>query len=172
MKANLRNSVDAGQLEEVYGPLSVKMLTDTPLVQIWRIMFVANFYSGATSKDFEQSFDLSRLEFVILFCLSHKPGLTAKEVCAVTGYPKNSISRAVHDLLDKKLIDREARVSDRRNKSLTMTAQGKRLLKSVIPIFEKRQSDMLAFLSEKEQRQLEVLMSKLAFGASMWASTD
>lgn len=154
------------------GPLTRQMLTDTPLLEVWLINFVANMFVGPVYRHLSDNYGLSRPEFVILFCLSQRPGIAAKDICEATGHPKNSISRAVADLLQKGFIARSERPEDRRSKSLTITDDGRRTLDVVLPIVIARQRDMLAVLSADEIDQLNGLMAKLAFAVPRWAPID
>lgn len=160
-----------GALESAFGPLAVKMLTDTPLVDVWRVNFIANHFTVPIYRELGDLFGLSRPEFVILFCLSQKPGLAAKDICGATGRPKNSISRAVSDLLRKGLIEREARDEDRRSKTLIMTPAGQDLLDTVLPLVRHRQEAMLAPLSASERDQFVALLDKVVLGMPDWALT-
>ncbi|MBZ0163587.1 MAG: MarR family winged helix-turn-helix transcriptional regulator [Notoacmeibacter sp.] len=155
-----------------FGEASVKMLTDTPLVHAWRISFLANFFTGPIYRDIGASFGLSRPQFVILFCLSQKPGLAAKDVCLLTGLPKNSISRAVSELMERDLIERETRDEDKRSKTLVLTAEGARLLDLVIPLFETRQEAMRATLTDEELRQFDALVEKMIFAMPDWVAPE
>ncbi|MEM8813385.1 MAG: MarR family winged helix-turn-helix transcriptional regulator [Pseudomonadota bacterium] len=156
------------RLERTFGRLGKKMLSDTPLMQAWRLNFVANFFTGPLYRDLTDRFDLSRPEFVILLCLSQMPGILARDVCDATGLPKNSISRAVSSLLEKGLIERQQRDDDRRSKTLVMTEPGRDLLAAVVPIVGRRQEAMLAILTPAERDQFERLMERLVQGTPDW----
>ena len=43
---------------------------------------------------------LIRGEYLLLLCLSHQPILTAQDVARMTRRPRNTISRAVHRMLE------------------------------------------------------------------------
>lgn len=162
----------AEQMIDRFGEASVKMLTDSPLVHAWRVSFLANFFTGPIYRELDERLDLSRPQFVILFCLSQKPGLAAKDVCLLTGLPKNSISRAVSELRARKLIERETRDNDKRSKTLVLTATGREILAEAIPSFETRQKAMRSALSEDELHQFDRLITKMIFAMPDWVGTD
>lgn len=158
----------ASALAGLFGPLSLTMLTDTELSPAWRISFLANFFTGPIYARIQDHFGLSRPGFVILFSLSHQDGLVARDICLVTGLPKNSISRAVTELEAKGLIGRDTDAADRRAKPLKLTPQGRALLGEVVPLFRDRQAAMLAVLDEAEAAEFDRLMTKVVFAMPDW----
>ena len=157
---------------DLFGPLALTMLHETPISPVWRVAFVANFFTGPIYRDLQERFGLSRPGFVILFSLSRQPGLVARDICLVTGLPKNSISRAVSDLLSAGLIHRATDDADKRAKPLALTEAGEALLAQVVPLFEARQKAMFAALSEGEAAEFDRLIGKLLAGMPGWVEAD
>lgn len=158
----------ASALARLFGPLSLTMLTDTKLSPAWRINFLTNFFTGPIYTHLQERFGLSRPGFVILFSLSQQDGLVARDICLVTGLPKNSISRAVTELETKGLIARDTDATDRRAKPLNLTSEGRALLDEVVPLFLARQKAMLAALDKDEAAEFERLVTKLVFAMPNW----
>lgn len=163
---------EAPRLAEQFGPLSLEMLTGTELSSIWRVSFLANFFTGPIYAKVLSEFGLSRPGFVILYSLSQKDGLVAQDICLVTGLPKNSISRAVTDLESKGLLARETATEDKRAKPLSITPRGCKLLEEVVPLFVRRQAAMLQPLDEKEVAEFDRLVSKIVSAMPSWVSPD
>lgn len=159
-------------LKERFGALSLKMLNDTPLAAAWRVNFLANFFTGPIYRDLGTRFGLSRPGFVILFSLSHQPGLVAQDIVLVTGLPKNSISRAVSELLGRGLIRRETDSGDRRAKVLTLTPAGQDLLDQVVPLFKSRQTAMFDALTPEEDATFFRLLMKVIYAMPEWVEND
>ncbi|SDU15454.1 MarR family winged helix-turn-helix transcriptional regulator [Stappia sp. ES.058] len=159
-------------LADRFGALAVTMLNDTELVPSWSISFIANFFTGPIYRDVGERFGLSRPEFVILFSLLQKPGLVARDVSLATGLPKNSISRAVSDLLGKALIERETDVGDKRAKLLRLTRAGQEVISQVVPLFEVRQTAMRAVLSAPERATFDALLAKMIHAMPDWVGSD
>ena len=157
---------------ERFGTLSLMMLNDTPLIHAWRVNFLANFFVGPIYRELDEKFDLSRPEFVILFSLAQRSGLVARDICLVTGLPKNSISRAVAQLLAKGLVERRAGFEDKRAKPLVLTTSGRDKLESVIPLFKRRQADMRSALNESEQAQFDHLLEKMIYNMPNWVGAE
>lgn len=168
---DLRRDGDAA-LKRRFGQLGLTMLDSPPLAAIWQLAFLANFFVGPAYREMTERFDISRPEFVILYCLSQQPGLVARDVCLATGLPKNSISRAVAQLLDKQLVERMTDASDKRAKPLVMTATGKQRLSQVLPIMSERQAAMRATLTGEEAAQFDKLLGKLIAAMPAWVGED
>lgn len=163
---------DALAIAEIFGPLSMTMLYDTTLSRAWRVNFLANFFTGPVYRDIAERYELSRPEFVILFCLSQQTELVARDICLVTGLPKNSISRAVSELVAKGLISRKTDDTDKRAKPLVLTAEGRQRLAQVVPVVESRQAAMCARLSEAERTEFDRLFAKVIAGMPDWVQPD
>ena len=158
----------AKSLAEMFGPLSLAMLNGTELSPSWRVNFLANFFTGPIYAEILEQFGLSRPGFVILFSLSNQDGLVARDVCLVTGLPKNSISRAVTELEKQGFIARDTDRSDKRAKPLSLTQTGKDLLARVVPLFKERQAQMFEILEPHEVPEFDRLIHKLISAMPNW----
>lgn len=111
-----------------------------------------------------ERFDLSRVEFVVVYSLGIMEGVTASEIASSTAFPKNTLSRAVNRLLKLGLVRREADAVDRRAQPLALTAAGRRLLAEAMPRFVALEEAMLEPLSLVERETLATLMAKVVLG--------
>jgi DNA-binding MarR family transcriptional regulator len=145
------------------------ILKDNPIPSAYRINYVANFYVGPLVAKMEQSFKLTRSEWIVLFCLTQQPRLNAQQISAVTGRAKTSIASAVKQLQKKKLITRKTDTADSRRLVLHLTDAGRNLYKAIIGSFIARETDMLASLDAGERRTLLRLLDKLIKGDRSWA---
>jgi DNA-binding MarR family transcriptional regulator len=87
--------------------------------------------------------------------------LSASGVCARTAMDKVTVSRAVSQLIEQKLIKRETDPTDRRRSILKLTARGARTHQKIVPIARGRETELAAALTEKERRSLDTLLAKL-----------
>jgi DNA-binding MarR family transcriptional regulator len=145
------------------------VLKDNPIPVAYRLNYLANFYVGPLVKNMEQVFGLSRPEWIILFCLTQRPDLNAQQISDVSGRPKTSISKAVRQLLNKKLIVRSADVRDGRRLVLHLTDAGRRLYKKILASFVAREADMLACLDHSERQTILGLLDKVIDNSANWA---
>ena len=94
--------------------------------------------------------------------------MVAKNVCDVTGRPKNSISRAVNSLVTRKMIKRKTNTNDRRESLLILNDNGRRLYERVLPVAVDRQTLMLKVLSDEERGVLDRILDKLMSVRHEW----
>ena len=155
-------------LADRFGPLARHLFDDAPLAAAWRLSFLANFFTGPAYAWLQAEQGLGRPGFVVLYCLSERDGLMARDVVQVSGLPKNSVSRAVNELIARGLVTVGEGGFDRRAKPLRLTPEGAAILERVLPRFEARQAAMLAPLSAEERETLHVLLSRLSEGLPAW----
>ena len=127
----------------------------------FRISYLANRLVLPAYDDIKRAYGLNRGEYLLLFCLSYIEELTAQDVAEMTGRPRNSISRAVHRMLDEGYLKRSPDPTDGRQALLRITAKGERLHKRILPLFEEQEAKMLDNLTSEERKLLDSLLKKL-----------
>jgi len=162
-------AVSNARSERAGGELRERMLWGNALTLAWRLNYIANFYAVPFYLALEQRIGVSRPEYVILFCAAQHPGVTAQEIVAATGRPKNSISVAVSKLERKRLVARRPSASDSRRMELRVTAAGREVFGKIVPLLAERERRMVAALSEAERRQFGALLMKVAQKVPDWA---
>lgn len=173
----MNKQIDANKnesaLESAFGSLAPTMLEDSSLRHIWRISFVSNFFNGPVYRHIEKRFGLLRPEIVLLYCLRQEPGLVARDVCLVTGLPKNSISRAVTDLIKKQFVIRaEGHGPDKRIKPLYITKAGIKTMEQIEPMLIARQESLRSALTENELNQFDSLIHKIYNAMPEWVTPE
>lgn len=148
------NSIDA---QDVFAAV----VTNGPISDAWRFTLWSNYYTEPCFSAMSRDFDVGRDEFNVLSCLSSYGPMAAKTICDVTGRPKNSISRAVTRLSERKMIRRKINPLDRRESSLILNESGRKLYERVVPVAIERQSAMLSGLSPDERALLDQVLNKL-----------
>ncbi len=148
-----------------------KILAENEITCAYRISYLANFLVGPVYADVAKTLGVSRSEYVVVFCLHHLGSLTAQDVCAITGRPKNSISQAVSKLLRAGRVQRRTDPSDARRAPLLLTAKGRAIYDRVIPLFRGREQKMLSVLSAREREQFNSLLEKLGIRDDSWAQS-
>jgi len=137
------------------------VVTNGPISDAWRFTLWSNYYTEPCFSAMSRDFDVGRDEFNVMSCLSSYGPMAAKTICEVTGRPKNSISRAVTRLSERKMIRRKINPLDRRESSLMLTESGRKLYERVVPVAIERQSTMLSGLSSSELALLDQVLNKL-----------
>ena len=127
----------------------------------FRLIVLGNFYSSKPSAKVAAEQGLSRDEMSVLASLHYWSGLTANIICALTGRPKNSISRAVILLSKDGLISGRIDEADRRRSILTIEAQGTALYEEAAATFREREKEMFGCLTKGEMTALDMILRKL-----------
>ena len=116
----------------------------------------------------ETRYGLVRPEFVALYAVGLRDGVAAKNIVASSGLPKNTLSRSIQKLLQRRLLRRETDHDDLRSFVLYLTAPGRAICEETMPLMIQQQTAMLSALSDAEQRQLCELMDKLVIASPTW----
>jgi len=146
-------------------------LWNNPCWFSFRINFLALNFNVPIYRWIEKKFGTQRAEFVVIYALGLKDGLTASAVCTSSGFPKNTISRAIQKLLDKDIVRREIDPADLRSFVLYLTDEGKRIVDECMQPQIEREQEMLAGLTAAEKLMLSELLCKVVVDSPNW-STD
>ena len=105
--------------------------------------------------------DLTPVQFAALCAISDRPNIGQAALAALIGYDRATMGGVIDRLEQKGLVARVASAEDRRSNALVLKAAGHRMIASVKPKVEAVQKNLLAPLSEVEQRQFEAICLKL-----------
>jgi MarR family transcriptional regulator, temperature-dependent positive regulator of motility len=146
--------------EAVDALVSVK-LWENPCWLSFRINFLALQFNVPIYRWIEKEYGLQRPEFVVLYSLGLSDGLTASTISASSGFPKNTVSRAIQKLIDKNIVRREIDPADLRSFVLYITDEGKRIVDSAMQPMVEREKAMLSGLTPAETLMLSELLAKV-----------
>ena len=132
----------------------------------YKVSYLANAIVFPTYEDIRKDFGLVRAEYHLLLCLAHYSELTAQDVARITRRPRNSISRAVHRMLDLGFLRRVPDPSDARQAKLQITKEGKIMHNKISKYLVAREAEIFNVLSESERKHFTGLLRKLANFAS------
>lgn len=149
-------------------PLTVTKLWDNPCWLSFRLNFVAFRFNDPVYRWIETRYGLVRPEFVALYAVGLREGVAAKNIVASSGLPKNTLSRAVQKLLQRRLLKRETDPDDLRSYVLALTPAGRAIFDETMPMMVSQQTAMLSVLTEAEQKQLCELMDKMVIASPTW----
>lgn len=128
----------------------------------YKTSYVANAVVTPTYEDIRRDFNLVRSEYHLLLCLAHYEELTAQDVARMTRRPRNSISRAVHRMLEHHFLERVPDPTDGRQAKLKITKAGLKLHAEISAYLVKREAEIFDILDKSERVQLQMLLGKLA----------
>ncbi|MBY8974513.1 MarR family transcriptional regulator [Rhodobacteraceae bacterium NNCM2] len=134
--------------------------------EAYRITYLANAIVFPAYDAIKRDFGLIRPEYILLVCLSHFEELTAQEVARISRRPRNTISRAVHRMLDEGYIARAPDPSDARQARLRITPAGRALHEKIATYLARRQEEVFATLDPEERQTLAAILKKAALHAA------
>lgn len=132
----------------------------------YKVSYLANAIVFPTYEDVRKDFGLVRAEYHLLLCLAHYSELTAQDVARITRRPRNSISRAVHRMLDLGFLKRVPDPDDARQAKLQITREGKIMHQKISAYLVEREAEIFCVLSDTERESFRELIRKLANFAS------
>jgi DNA-binding MarR family transcriptional regulator len=114
-----------------------------------------NRIAAAVSQDFRSVYgphhDLTIPEWRVLATLGQTAEISAKEIGRHSSMHKTKVSRAVRALEERRWLSRRESKEDRREEILSLTAQGRKVYKDIVPkalAFEKQILDRFGLEAE------------------------
>lgn len=127
-------------------------LWENPCPFTFRINYLALLYNTPLYSWIHDTYGLKRSEYVVLYSLALADGGSARDVSRTSGFPKNTLSRAIKRLELMGLIEQRAKApGGGRRQALHLSDKGWRLIHETRPTFEAQEERMLRTLSEGER---------------------
>ena len=149
-------------------PITEAKLWQNPCWLAFRLNYLALRYNVPLYGWVERRYGLSRPEFVVIYSLGLRDGTLARDISVSSGFPKNTLSRAIAKLTKAGLILRGADPKDKRSQILRLSAKGRRIFDEALPHFVDFEERMRATLSAAEQDQLAKLLAKMVLDSVNW----
>lgn len=147
-------------------------LWGNPCPFTFRINYLALLYNTPLYSWIQEAYGLKRPEYVVLYSLALADGSSARDVSRTSGFPKNTLSRAIRRLELMGLIEARSKApGGGRKQALHLSEKGWALFRATRPAFESQEKRMLTALSDGERQMLFELLSKVVLGAEDWAGT-
>lgn len=161
---------EAGSESSVSGldAMTEAKLWRNPCWFAYRLNYLALRYNVPLYSWVEQHHGLSRPEFVVIYSLGLHDGAVARDIGLSSGFPQNTLSRAIHRLVARGLILRTPDKKDRRRFVLTLAPQGRAIFDEALPRFVEFEQRMLQCLSADERNTLSRLMAKMVLDSVAW----
>lgn len=136
----------------------------------FRINYLALLYNTPLYEWIQSSYGLKRPEYVVLYSLALVEGGSARDISRTSGFPKNTLSRAIKRLELMGLIEARSKApGGGRKQALRLSAKGWSMINETRPVFEAQENRMLEVLSDGERQMLSELMSKVVIAAQDWS---
>lgn len=170
------NSVEARRAASVDGGQGIARmfqakLWDNPCWLAFRLNYLALRYNTPLYTWIKQTHGLSRVEYVVVYSLALADGAQARDIADTSGFPKNTLSRAIARLEKLGLILRRHLPGGGRNQELRLSETGWKLFEETLPYFERYEKMMLSALEPGEREMLAKLMAKIVLAGGAWPET-
>ena len=120
----------------------------------FRLNVLAQTVSEQLSTIYAARFNLDIPQWRILANLASRGDMTAQDIARITYSHKSTISRAVQELEDRRLIARKVSSCDKRSFTLALTSEGRRLFRQLLPLVLDFERNLIASLSDADARAL------------------
>lgn len=128
----------------------------------YRLARLAEQVSLAVAEVYAERFALSRQEWRVLAILGARPQIATKEIGPLATLDKMQVSRAVQRLQARGIVSRSYAPDDRRERIVSLTADGRALYRKIVPLAMDREAKLLAVLTPEEIGMLDRAMRKLS----------
>ena len=146
-------------------------LWDNPCWLAFRLNYLALRYNTPLYDWIQRAYGLSRAEYVVIYSLALTDAGQARDISQTSGFPKNTLSRAIARLEELGLIVRDHLPGGGRNQPLHLSDKGRQLFEDTLPAFERFERMMLSALTDTEQQTLADLLAKIVGAGSDWPRT-
>ncbi|WP_342740782.1 MarR family transcriptional regulator [Bradyrhizobium sp. B117] len=123
-----------------------------------RLMVLANLLKRGAILRYKRLTGLSSVEFGLVASLGRRPPMSVARLAEAVGQDKGQISRALANLLSRKLIAKLANPKDSREVLISLTAAGLAAHDAIVEGAQERNRQLLDQLSPKE---LETLLEQI-----------
>lgn len=146
-------------------------LWENPCWLAFRLNYLALRYNTPLYSWVSRTQNLSRVEYVVIYSLALADGSQARDISETSGFPKNTLSRAIAQLEKRGLIRRERLPSGGRNQPLRLSEAGWSLFHQTVPVFAGFEKMMLDALTPEECDTLGHLLAKVVMASDGWPDT-
>jgi DNA-binding MarR family transcriptional regulator len=139
----------------------------------FRLNRLAAEVSTALSSEYQERYGLDIPEWRVLATLGlRNQACSAQYIAHCTRTHKSTISRAVTALMTRQLVERVENKNDRREFTLRMTRKGRALYERLIPRLLRKEREIMACLSAKEQTDFARLLGKIESSLDLVRTSD
>lgn len=128
---------------------------------LYRLFRIHATAGPAIARMCEREHGITRREWRVLSCLADVEGVPSSELAEVVMLDRARTSRAVTRLVEKKLLRREPKPSDRREVHLFLTDEGRRVHADLFPRIVAVQRALLEPFSAEQRERFSEFMDLL-----------
>jgi len=109
----------------------------------------------------EGGHDITHMEKKVLGYVAHHPDATQSDMARDSGRDKAQLARLIKGLRERGLLDSQPDAADRRNLRLSLTTDGRSVLRTLDQQSRRLATQAVAGMSAAEQRQLLALLQRV-----------
>jgi DNA-binding MarR family transcriptional regulator len=133
---------------------------------------LANHVSATLERMYSQRFGLSVVGWRVVAILGTQSPLSAKALAELTAMDQVSISRAVEQLANIKLVSRRVDASDRRRVVLRLSKKGEEVYNQIVPVLYASENALVSGLSVDDAQALRRIMDILVARSAKLLNDD
>src|SRR4051812_30870431 len=119
-----------------------------------RLMVLANLLKRGAMLRYKRTAGLSSVEYGLVANLGRQPPISVARLAEAVGLDKGQISRALADLVSRKLVTKAVNVRDNREVLVSLTKAGLAAHDAIVAGGQERNRRLLAGLSEADRAML------------------
>lgn len=127
----------------------------------YRVLTLSQLLNRGIEVILDTHLDLSVRQWRVLLCVANAGPQSVQDIADFCRYDKSQVSRAVAELLDKKLVRTSPSATDGRRILVDMTAAGRSKYEQGMPLSLDRQRRLASCLSPQELETFENAMQTL-----------
>ena len=105
--------------------------------------------------------DLTKEQMIVLKKLHEKDGLNQNELASLTYRDKSSLARLLSKMESKKYVYRKQGITDKRNKEVFLTNEGRDIFRKTRPVIKAIMDVMEQNVSKEEKQQIIHILKKV-----------
>jgi DNA-binding MarR family transcriptional regulator len=127
----------------------------------FKLVRVVNLTARPFHDSVSRQNQLSLNEWRVMVVLASHPGVSATDICELTGLDKMSVSRALTGLDKRGRLRRKDDPEDQRKTLLTLSPDGRKLFARIGALAKEREADLFKGLKSTELAQMNATLDKL-----------
>lgn len=127
----------------------------------YQLSIASNAVSSRIAEQYRRRYGLKTTEWRVMAVLGDLGAMTQRELARATLMDKVPVNRACKRLVERGLAARSPNSSDGRSHHLDLTAEGRAMHASIMPLARKIEGELFSVLSAQERTQLKGLLVRL-----------
>lgn len=127
----------------------------------WRLQLAAHFLQKQADRDLLKDGEITTAQLGVLSAISNGEHVTQKDIATILGLNQSAITAMVRRLMNLGYVERQDSPTDGRSKILTLTGDGRDVVKNTRSPFGKINKRIETILSDEEINNLADYLDRL-----------